>query len=97
MKKAREYAEQILSSADEASLNREINETFQALVQEISEIGQARRIGTNRALKAIILEQKQKWAAICRIVNRDRVMLKEDGFIEMLELVLPETKIILRS
>lgn len=98
MKKAKEYAADILSCMhDEQDLMEEIRKTANQMIQEIREIAEKRNIKTNRALKAILLEQNQKWKAICKIVNKEKLILRENGFLELLQAEVPDTKLILNT
>lgn len=97
MKKAKEYAQLILDAKTEDEINLAIRQIANDMVEEIKEVSVARNVQSTKALKAIIKEQNQKWNAICRIVNTKVVLLIEDAFIDFLESVIPDTKIIMRS
>jgi len=92
MKKAKEYAAQIIESNHSQEV---IKQVFHEMVNEIHEVSVARKVKSDKAIRAIILEQQQKWAAICRIVNKQQPVLDEKGFINLLKVAIPETEQIL--
>ena len=103
MKKAKEYAQEILKSIEdlsdkniEAAMVEPIRICFMSLIGEIDEMAKTRNIKTNSAMVAIINEQNQKWKAICRHVHENNALgekniLREDGFIDLLKKTVPET------
>lgn len=94
MKKAKEYASLIINS----DFSQEsINQVFNEMVSEITEVAKIRNIQSNNGVRAILLEQQQKWTAICRIVNAKQNVLNESGWLELLNKVIPETEMIMRS
>jgi len=88
MKKAKEYAEMILVGNQDESIKKTADE----MIREISELSRTRNVSSNSALKAIVVEQNKKWKAVCKIVNKDEMILSETGFMMLLERVIPETK-----
>lgn len=94
MKKAKEYAKDILSCNNESERQKVILDTADELINEIQEIAKTRNIKTNIALKSIILEQNRKWKAVCRRTNKEEKLLIEDGFMKLLYIALPATKLL---
>jgi hypothetical protein len=92
--KAKDYAQRII---DSEYSQESINAVFHDMAKEISTIATSRRTQSNRALRAIIMEQNQKWTAICRIVNDKQNVLSEDGWLKLLKIALPETELILKQ
>ena len=89
MKKAKEYAEQILAvikeqeegDKDQDAVKLEIGVVFRDINLELEELYQARNIKRGEAMMALIDEQNRKWNAIVKRVNEavgDTIM-KADG------------------
>jgi hypothetical protein len=99
MKKAKQYAEEMLAEFSKyplgSVLTKEQNKTVVdifhkarvEMLDEISEIIKMRHAKFDRALFPIYEEQIKKWQAICRLVNKpeNEVHLKESWFEDMLK------------
>lgn len=78
--KAKDYAEtttmvaeHCLNERTEESLNRfvdALNSTMKSLMQESEQLSVKRHIKLDSGMHAILLEQHNKWSAICRIHNK---------------------------
>jgi hypothetical protein len=97
MKKAKEYAQQLLDCKDNKELiDKELSKIITQLCSEIVDLSNNRKIEKESALKSIIKEQDQKWKAICNIVEKSnfKIILKRDGFINVIINKVPLVTII---
>ncbi len=74
MKKAKEYAQEIIESLKSGKSVRDQVNTFADIltmltVTEIGELKNMRRVTTDNGLAPIFKEQRNKWASIMRQVN----------------------------
>lgn len=91
--KAKEYAERIIN--DNYSVES-VRKVLNDMVQETGDIAKSRNVQSNKAMRAVIMEQQSKWWSICEIVNKgQKILLKEDGFLNVLKQVVPVTEDIL--
>lgn len=87
MKKAKEYAERILTvKHDEDLFIKEMGEVISEMIEEIKELVAMRNATLLSALKPIILEQDRKWKAICRRID---LVPMGDSFLEVLYKLYP--------
>lgn len=88
MKKAKEYAEYILSfKEDEELFIKAMGDTVFELIKEMNELNKVRKISRKSALKSIVLEQDRKWRAVCRLIDMEGMRVV---FLDYLKKGLPE-------
>ena len=75
--KAKEYAQRII---DDNYSVQSISKVVFDMHKEIGVIATARNCQSASALNSVFEEMDQKYRAICRIVNKDKVRLAEKGF-----------------
>lgn len=92
--RAKEYAEKLLATEDLLEIDKIACNVLFEMIKEVSEITKTRNVSTDAGLKSIILEQKNKWEAFCRIVNKSKckVVLREEGFKECMIGLMPISK-----
>lgn len=87
MKKAKDYANEILAfKDDEELLISAMSKAVRDMMVEIGELTKARNIKRKSALKSIILEQDRKWKAICRLINLEGM---SSSFLDCLQKAYP--------
>ena len=88
MKKAKEYAKEILDIAEDEDLAAALikaAQTVKDLFAEYEEIIKMRKITKYAAMLAVFKEQHIKWVAVCRRVNDRYAMLNENAFLEVIQ------------
>lgn len=75
--KAKEYAQRII---DDNYSVESISKVVLDMHKEIGVIAAARNCQSASALNSVFEEMDQKYRAICRIINKDKVIITEKGF-----------------
>ena len=91
MKKAKEYAQGYIDAEDKT---KEIKVIYFGFIGEVGELTKQRRVQTKDGMKGIIKELEEKWKSLCRQLEKhyNEPILKEDGFIDLLQIQIPMTK-----
>lgn len=88
MKKAKEYAKEIVDTYieknEEAAIDK-AGEILQCLFKESVEIQNQRKIRNYRPMLAVLKEQHVKWLSICRHVNKEINILPEKAFLQVIK------------
>lgn len=79
------YKEYFEDAKDESEINNIITEIVKEMNQELFEITNKRQIKTDRAVLAVVKEMNQKWNALIRIFEKEKIQcfMKVDGFKSM--------------
>lgn len=88
MKKAKEYAKEIIETYIEKDTNAALKKAAEAnkcLFGEYEEIVKIRKISQYPAMLSLLKEQHLKWVSICRHVNKEVELLNEKGFLNVIE------------
>jgi hypothetical protein len=88
MKKAKEYAQEIINTYIEQNQDAALvkaAQTVKDLFTEVSEITQARNITRYQPMLAVLKEQHVKWISICKHVNKEINLLNDQAFLQTIE------------
>lgn len=94
MKKAKEYADELLAyyeyNKDKDDLKKlvmdyVVKNIFAKLVDEMQDIANSRNCNNDICIEAIMLEQINKWKSIVRKVNKVAPLLNENGFLNVMQ------------
>lgn len=88
MKKAKEYATEIIEvyvEKDAAEAVKKAAQSIRDLFNEVEEIQKARSIRNYGPMLSVLKEQHLKWVAICRSVNKEIPLLRENGFLDVIK------------
>lgn len=83
MKKAKEYFTELSALTTKTERSDYALEVLKEMVREVSEIAKMRNAKSEGALRAIILEQENKWIAfanLCNSIEGKALIIKKDGF-----------------
>lgn len=94
MKRAKEYAKEIIETfinGDKDSAINKASETIKLLaVDELNEIKTQRKVAIDTGLIGIFREQNNKWKSIVRHVNKEIEILEENGFSNCIGMFYPK-------
>ena len=88
MKKAKEYAKEIIDTYIEKDKDEALKKAAYAvkdLFNEADELNKVRKISNYGPMLAVLKEQHLKWVSICRRVNKEVILLNERAFLEVIE------------
>ncbi len=88
MKKAKEYAKEIIETYVDKNEREALIKAAQSLKDlftESTEIQTQRKITNSASMLAVLKEQHLKWVAICRNVNKEINLLNERAFLDVIE------------
>lgn len=74
-----------LDKKDEEEFNKSVDSVINRFISEYCELLKSRNIRTHEAAYAVLQEINDKWNAVCRQVNKERMILKENGIKALLE------------